>query len=82
MATCKYCGLQIEFAATRFGRPLPVEGEATVAIDPRKGIWDPLSIMVLTESGDVVRGQQVGEAYEGKAVDGRVVHKCRGEARG
>jgi hypothetical protein len=74
MATCKYCGLQIEFAATRMGRPLPVEGEATV-VPGMEGI------MVLTEHGDVVRGRQVGEAYEGKAVDGRIVHKCRGEAQ-
>jgi hypothetical protein len=73
--TCKYCGAVIDFAATRFGRPLPVEGEATV-VPSKEGV------MVLTDGGDVVRGRQVGEAYEGKAVDGRVVHKCGGEARG
>jgi len=64
---CK-CGAEITWMMTRKGARMPVEDTEVTIIPGMTGIT------IMASDGHVYRGQQVGEAYEGKSIDGRVVH--------
>jgi hypothetical protein len=74
MAKCRNCGAEIEFRKDRTGKTLPMDiSHEEISVHE----CSPALVAALSAEGRIVKGKQVGDAYEGGYEIGRRIHTCR-----
>lgn len=73
MSKCRSCGADIDWIKTKEGKNMPVNVEY-VNVHPNEVGGEKGNTVIVTDEGEVVRGIQVGDAYEDGYLIGRTSH--------
>jgi len=69
MAKCKSCGAEIVWVRTETGRAMPLDPGEVALIESSQG-----SVLAVTASGKVIRGDIVGNSCEDGYILARISH--------
>lgn len=74
MTLCRNCGKEIEFRKDKSGRTLPMElSHEEISVHE----CYPAAVAILTPDGAIIKGKQVGDAFEDGYQIGRRIHVCK-----